>query len=57
MEENEVKGRMVAIDIVKANVFAIVIMMVAAIVFLSSAVCPCWHGVSSSLLPLPVTFG
>ena len=34
MEENEIKGRKVAIDIVKANIFAIVIMMVAAIVFL-----------------------
>ena len=34
MEENEVKGRKVAIDIVKANIFAVVIMAVAAIVFL-----------------------
>ena len=34
MEENEVKGRKVAIDIVKANIFAVVIMVVAAIVFL-----------------------
>ena len=34
MEENEVKGRMVTIDIVKANVFAVVIIVVAAIVFL-----------------------
>ena len=34
MEENEVKGRKVAIDIVKANIFAVVI-MVAAIVFCS----------------------
>jgi hypothetical protein len=34
MEEQEVKGRMVAIDIVKANIFAVVIMVVAAIVFL-----------------------
>ena len=34
MEENEVKGRKVAIDIVKTNIFAIVIMVVAAIVFL-----------------------
>ena len=33
MEENEVKGRKVAIDIVKANIF-VVIMVVAAIVFL-----------------------
>ena len=30
----EIKGRKVAIDIVKANVFAVVIMVVAAIVFL-----------------------
>ena len=30
----EIKGRKVAIDIVKANVFAVVIMLVAAIVFL-----------------------
>ena len=34
MEENEVKGRKVAIDIVKANIFAVAIMVVAAIVFL-----------------------
>ena len=34
MEEQEVKGRKVAIDIVKANIFAVVIMVVAAIVFL-----------------------
>ena len=34
MQENEIKGRKVAIDIVKANIFAIVIMVVAAIVFL-----------------------
>ena len=34
MEENEVKGRKVTIDIVKANIFAVVIMVVAAIVFL-----------------------
>ena len=34
MEEQEVKGRKVAIDIVKANIFAVVIMAVAAIVFL-----------------------
>ena len=34
MEETEVKGRKVAIDIVKANVFAVVIMVVAAVVFL-----------------------
>ena len=34
IEENEVKGRKVAIDIVKANIFAVVIMVVAAIVFL-----------------------
>ena len=33
MEEQEVKGRKVAIDIVKANIFAVVIMVVAAIVF------------------------
>ena len=31
MEENEVKGRKVAIDIVKANIFAVVIMVVAAL--------------------------
>ena len=34
MEDQEVKGRKVAIDIVKANIFAVVIMVVAAIVFL-----------------------
>ena len=34
IEENEVKGRKVAIDIVKANIFAVVIMVVSAIVFL-----------------------
>lgn len=34
MEENEVKGRKVAIDIVKANVFAVVIMVVSTIVLL-----------------------
>ncbi|MBR5061070.1 MAG: DUF3267 domain-containing protein [Prevotella sp.] len=34
MEEKEVKGRKVAIDIVKANVFAVVILVVSAIVFL-----------------------
>ena len=34
MKENEVKGRKVAIDLVKANIFAVVIMVVAAIVFL-----------------------
>ena len=33
MEENEVKGRKVAIDIVKANKFAVIIMVVVAIVF------------------------
>lgn len=33
MEENEIKGRKVAIDIVKANIFAVAIMVVAAIVF------------------------
>jgi len=33
MEEQEVKGRKVAIDIVKANIFAVMIMVVAAIVF------------------------
>ena len=34
MEDLDVKGRKVAIDIVKANVFSVVIMVVAAIVFL-----------------------
>ena len=34
MKENEVKGRKVTIDIVKANIFAFVIMAIAAIVFL-----------------------
>ena len=34
MVEHEVKGRKVAIDIVKANIFAVVIMVIAAIVFL-----------------------
>ena len=34
MEEKDIKGRKVAIDIVKANIFAVVIMVVAAIVFL-----------------------
>ena len=34
MDNQEVKGRKVAIDIVKANIFAVVIMVVAAIVFL-----------------------
>jgi len=33
MEENEVKGRKVAIDIVKANKFSVIIMVVVAIVF------------------------
>ncbi len=34
MEENEVKGRKVTIDIMKANVFALVILVVSAIMFL-----------------------
>ena len=34
MEDNEVKGRKVAIDIVKANIFAVIIMVMSAIVFL-----------------------
>ena len=34
MEDNEVRGRKVVIDIVKANIFAIVIMVVTAIIFL-----------------------
>jgi len=34
MTMEEIKGRKVAIDIVKANVFAVVIMVVAAVVFL-----------------------
>ena len=34
MEENEVKGRMVAIDIEKANIFALWIMVISGILFL-----------------------
>ena len=34
MEEMEMKGRKVAIDIVKANVFSVVILIVSAIVFI-----------------------
>ena len=34
MTMDEIKGRKVAIDIVKANVFAVVIMVVAAVAFL-----------------------
>ena len=34
MEQNDIQGRKVAIDIVKANIFAVVIMVVSAVVFL-----------------------